>query len=177
MMRLNRQVGVGLVVIGVILLLARLTDVSFGEFGWPFFILIPGLILLAAAFGGRGVATLAVPGSIVTTIGLINFVQNATDSFETWAYAWALVVAAAGVGQYLQGYLTNNEGLKSRGAHTTWLGLLFFACFGVFFELFIFGGLGGGFVSRYLLPVLLVIAGVVLLWRQGVSGEVRTDRE
>src|SRR5690606_17065608 len=70
-MRDRKQViGIALVVLGLLLLLGRGLD--FGAMAWPFFVLIPGVIMLAVAFlGDRSSAALAIPGSIVTTIGLI----------------------------------------------------------------------------------------------------------
>jgi hypothetical protein len=43
-------------------------------------------------------------GGVVTMAGLVLLVQNATDRFETWAYAWTLVLlVGSGVGRWLLG--------------------------------------------------------------------------
>lgn len=48
--------------------------------------------------GGRSAAGLTIPGSIITTIGLLLLYQETFDHFESWAYAWALIPTAVGVG-------------------------------------------------------------------------------
>jgi hypothetical protein len=128
----------------------------------------PGIALLAWAFlGGRSSAGLAVPGSIVTMVGLVLFIQNVTNRFDTWAYAWGLIVAAVGVGTWLYGSLADKEKEMTDGARTAMVGLALFAGFGVFFEFVI--GLGGrsAVFGGWLVPVLLIAAGAALLfWRR-----------
>jgi hypothetical protein len=47
-------------------------------------------------------------------------VQHATDRFDTWAYAWTLVVlAGAGIGRWLVGMVSSRSDLAASGA---WLG-------------------------------------------------------
>jgi hypothetical protein len=79
-------------------------------------------------------------------VGLVLLVQNATDRFGTWAYAWTLVVLVGpGIGRWLAG----------------------FAVLAVFFEVVV--GLGGrwdGAASRYGLAAVLILAGLVLLGRR-----------
>ena len=164
MNRSNRGVGIALVVLGLIVLVAQWLDWS--TIGWPFFIIVPGAIMLAVAFLGRRDASgLAVPGTIVTTIGLILLVQSATDTFHTWAYAWGLVVAAVGFGAFLHAALRANEEEQRSSLRLAGVGLALFAGFGVFFELFIFGD-WAGWVWQYALPFALIAAGVVLLLRR-----------
>jgi hypothetical protein len=165
---MNRERGVGIVLIalGAIFLLGRFVDL--GAALWPLFVMAPGLALLAWAFlGGPGSAGLAVPGSIVTMVGLVLLIQNATGRFDTWAYAWGLIVASVGVGTWLYGSLANKEKEMTDGARTAMVGLALFAGFGVFFEFVI--GLGGRspVLGGWLVPVLLIAAGAALLfWRR-----------
>ena len=165
---MNRQRGVGIVLIalGAIFLLGRFVDL--GAALWPLFVMAPGIALLAWAFlGGRSSAGLAVPGSIVTMVGLVLFIQNVTGRFDTWAYAWGLIVAAVGVGTWLYGSLADKEKEMTDGARTAMVGLALFAGFGVFFEFVI--GLGGrsAVLGGWLVPVLLIAAGAALLfWRR-----------
>jgi hypothetical protein len=43
-------------------------------------------------------------GGVVTMAGLVLGVQNATDRFDTWAYAWTLVLLVGpGTGRWLVG--------------------------------------------------------------------------
>ncbi len=163
-----QRVGMALIAIGVLFVLARSLNFDLGDVGWPFFILVPGLVLLAVALRGPESANLAVPACIVSTVGLILLAQNATGRFETWAYAWALLPAAAGLGQLIQGNVSANEGLRTRGRRDLLRGLGLFAAFALGFELFIFGGLGA-VSSSVLIPILLIALGLFLLrpWRRG----------
>lgn len=158
----QRRTGVILVVLGAIFLLARF---GWGGFAWPLFVIVPGVVLLLLALvGPRSSSGLAVPGAIVTTVGLILAVMDATGTYHAWSYAWGLVLAAVGVGSFLQSSIEHDvpgqrEGLKQAG-----LGLALFAGFGVFFELLIFGG-GFRGTAGWLLPAILILAGAWMLWR------------
>ncbi len=157
----DKIIGIALIVLGALFLIGR--GVDFGRFGWPIFVLLPGIILLASAFmGRREAAGLAVPGAIVTTIGLIMFVLNGTDRWEAMSYCWALIVAGAGAGNFIFGALTQDHARERDGLRTVYIGLLLFAVFGVFFEFIIFDGFGG--VGRWLIPLVLIGAGVYMLF-------------
>jgi hypothetical protein len=164
-MRRETVIGVILIALGALFLVARAIDGP--GIAWPLFVLVPGVALLAWSFvGGRQVTALAVPGAIVTTVGLILFVQNLTASFETWAYAWALVLASVGVGTWLHGVLTQDDGKQRDGVRTTTVGLALFAGFGVFFQFIVFGDLLGSWVGQWLVPLALIGVGAALLLRQ-----------
>ena len=157
----DKTLGIALIVLGGLFLLARVTDL--GQFAWPLFVLVPGVLLLGAAFlGRRESAALAVPGAIVTTIGLILFLLNATNRWEAWSYCWALIVAGVGAGNFVYGALTQDNARERDGLRTVYVGLTLFAVFGVFFEFIIFGGFSG--VLRWLLPLVLIGFGVYLLF-------------
>jgi len=164
----NQGIGIVLIVLGILVLVGR--GVDLGAVAWPFFVILPGVVLLAIAFlGNREAAGLAVPGSIVTTIGLILFVQNLGGYFESWAYAWALITAGAGFGVFLHGALTHDEARERQGMRLVTLGLVLFAAFGAFFEFFVFDGWARGWIGRWLLPLALILAGVLLLARRGAG--------
>jgi hypothetical protein len=162
--------GLILIVVGALFLVNRLVDGA--ALAWPLFVVLPGIALLAWAVVGRNEAAgLAVPGSIVTTVGLILFIQNATNTFETWAYAWALVLASVGVGNWLYGVLSDRAQRQREGIRTAILGLALFAGFGVFFQFIVFGGAMGSWLGQWFLPLALIAAGVYLLYRrQGERG-------
>ncbi len=165
----NQRLGAALIAIGSALLLFRL----FGwTFGWPLFIVLPGAALLVAAtLGGRSASALFIPGGIITTVGLILLVQNATDRFESWAYAWALVPASVGVGMMLYGRRTGSHERVRQGRRLAGVFAAVFGVAAVFFEGFIFGDLFGTWFFRTALPLLLIAAGAFLLLRErgGVS--------
>ena len=159
----NQHIGVALVGLGLLILFFRFFS---WVIGWPLFILVPGVALLsAAAFGGRTSSTLFIPGSILTTIGSIFFVQNATDYFESWAYMWALIPASVGVGLMLHGERSGNPELVGQGRRLAGIFAAVFLVAAIFFEAFIFGDLLGTWLFRTALPLVLIAAGVFLLLR------------
>src|SRR6476660_4425916 len=97
--------GAMLIALGFVFLLRRFVDfAAWDGLIWPFFIIGPGLFLFVAMFvGGRGAGRLAVPASVVTTIGVILLCQSIFDRFDTWAYAWALFPTAVGFGTAIAG--------------------------------------------------------------------------
>jgi hypothetical protein len=159
--------GAVLIVVGVLFLAQQLLGLDLGRYGWPLFVLVPGLALLAAfALGGRGAAGLAVPGCVVTTVGLVLLVQNTFDLWTTWAYAWGLIVAAVGLGLVLQGERLEQPRVVRTGFGLLEGGVLAFVVFGIFFELIIDPSRSGA--ARGLIgPLLLVGIGLYVLLRSG----------
>lgn len=162
----NQIAGIVLIVVGVLFLFGRgLSGIDFGRLAWPFFVLVPGLLLLGSAFfGGRKSAHLALPGSIVSSIGIILLVLNVTDYWQAWAYCWSVIIVGVGIGNLLYGSLSNDHLREQDGIRTIYVGLTLFAVFGAFFEFLIWGGFGG--TLRWLLPVLLIGGGLYLLLRK-----------
>jgi hypothetical protein len=117
---------------------------------------------------GRLGEVLAMVGGVVTMAGLVLGVQNATDRFDTWAYAWALVVlVGAGVGRWLVGVVRGRAELAASGGWLIAAGLVALVVFAAFFEVVV--GIGGrpvGSAGRYGLAALLIVAGLVLLGRR-----------
>jgi hypothetical protein len=129
--------GLVLVVIGALALLGRALSIDILGLGWPLFVLIPGIVMFAGgvAIGGRAGLGLAVPGGIVTMVGVVLSAQAATGLWATWAYAWALV-APGGVGLafLVYGLLTRQPDLARNGIPILLTGLGLFVAFGLFFE-------------------------------------------
>jgi hypothetical protein len=107
-------------------------------------------------------------GGVVSVNGLVLLVQNATDRFDTWAYAWTLVlVVGPGLGRWLVGVVRGRGDLAASGAWLVAGGLAGFGVLAVVFEVVI--GIGGrpvGSAGRYGLAVLLIGAGLVLVGRR-----------
>jgi hypothetical protein len=163
-----------LVLLGIAVGLGQALELDVGEVGWPFFVIVPGLGLL-----GLGLATprrlgevLATVGGVVTMVGLVLLVQNATDRFETWAYAWALVfLVGAGFGRWLVGTVRGRRELAASGGWLIGAGLVAFLAFAVFFEVVVgIDGHRSGAASRYALAALLILAGLGLLGRRLLAG-------
>jgi hypothetical protein len=129
--------GLVLVVIGGLALLGRALSIDILGLGWPLFVLIPGIVMFAGgvAIGGRAGLGLAIPGGIVSMVGIVLSVQAATGLWATWAYAWALV-APGGVGLafVVYGLITHQPDLARNGVPILLMGLGLFVAFGLFFE-------------------------------------------
>jgi hypothetical protein len=160
-------VGGLLILVGVLWLLSEALDIDVWSAGWPFFVIVPGVAGLASGLAGRGGLGAAVPGSVVTVLGLLLLYQNATGHWESWAYAWALV-APGGVGAalLLTGMRTGDDEMQARGVAvlTTALGL-FAAGFVVFEVLIGVSGRDFGVGADIVLPSLLIGVGGYLVVR------------
>ena len=159
-----------LLLLGILVLVGQALDLDLGRVGWPVFVVVPGLGLLGLGLAatGRLGEVLAMVGGVVTMAGLVLLVQNATDRFETWAYAWTLVLlVGAGIGWLLVGLVRGRRDLVTGGGWLIGAGLAGFLCFAVLFEVVIgIGGHRGGPAGRYTLAALLILAGLGLLGRR-----------
>ena len=168
--------GVLLVAVGGTLLIVRLTDIGIDGDAWPLWIVVPGLALLVAsvAVPARGGLGLAIAGSIVTTVGLILWVQDTYDLYGTWAYAWALVApTAAGVGTLLYGVVKGDGDLVGNGLRMALVGLALFTGFALFFEGVV--GLSGEPIAGFddVLPFMVIGIGALLVVLSVVGGGER----
>jgi hypothetical protein len=159
--------GAILIAIGVLFFVGQLVDFfNWGDF-WPFIIIGVGVVFFAGMIlGGKSAGPLAIPASIFSGIGLILLVQNALGLWETWAYAWALIVASVGAGIAIYGYLSDKPESVKSGWETLRAGLTLFLVFGIIMEfIFSFTGVSGR-QNQLLLAVLLVALGVLqFVWR------------
>jgi hypothetical protein len=157
--------ALGLIALGMVLLL------GVGVF-WPLFILAPGLAFLAIAHsGGRGTASFAVPGMIILGTGTLLFFQNLTGYWASWSYAWTLYGVFLGLGIILMGELMDDPSLPKVGRGFVKAGVAAFVVFAFLMELVF--NVGGG---AWLLPVLLIAAGLVLIART-LAGRGRAKRK
>jgi hypothetical protein len=170
--RLGWETALGglLLLLGIVVLLGQALDLDLGRIGWPFFVIVPGLALLGLGLAtpGRPGELLATVGGLVTMAGLVLLVQNSTDRFDTWAYAWTLVILVGpGIGRWLLGVVRGRGDLAATGGWLMAAGLVGFLVLAAFFEVVI--GIGGrpvGSAGRYGLAALLILAGLVLLGRR-----------
>lgn len=158
--------GIILIGFGVVFLLDEFLNVDVWHYAWPFLILVAGLLCFAMMMlRGREAARLAIPGSILSMLGLIFVYQNTFDQFQTWSYVWTLIFPTAiGIGLYLEGRWSNRPDLIASGFQMTRIGLIMFVIFAAFFELFVnLSGLFREDVGRFAFPVLLILVGVLLI--------------
>ncbi len=162
-------VGAVLVACGLLFFLAQVLQISLWGLIWPFFIIVPGLVFfLAMMLGGESAGPLAIPGSIVTMLGLLLFYQNLFNHWESWAYAWALVFpTAVGIGLIISGTWAGRPGTVAVGRQWARVGLIIFAVAGVFFELII--GISRHGPARLVWPLVLVGGGAYLLLRHAAT--------
>ena len=163
-------IGLALVAIGVAALAIREYDINFlphfGTWGWPFFVIVPGLVLLGASFvlpRPRGIG-LAIAGAVVTAVGGLLLYQSQSGHWESWAYAWALLPAAAGVALIGYGLFASDRGMRTTG---TWLAGIAGAVFlvGAWFFEGLFSGDARFIDAGNWWPVAVIALGVVLaLW-------------
>jgi hypothetical protein len=171
-------VGVLLIFLGAVFLTLQFLQIKFWADWWPIAIIGVGLLFfIAMLVSGKGGGPLAIPGSVIVMVGLILLFHNTFGFWETWAYAWTLLIFAAGIGINIFGRYTGQEKVRHSGAVVARLGLLLFVIFAIFFELFI--GLSGVFDGSSLLwPLLLILVGVyMLLARSGLFSALFSRRK
>jgi len=166
------------IVLAVTLIAAGIVILAVRRFGgtaealWPFFIIIPGVALAALATTGSWLSkTAAATGAVIAGIGVILWLQELTDYYQSWAYAWALLPAFAGVGLFVVGYRQNDETTQATARGLMQWGGAGFVVLAIAFETLIFHErvIFGG----WLLPLLLIAAGAFLLF--GTPGRTKPE--
>jgi hypothetical protein len=152
---------------------------AIGDAGWPFFLIIPGVILMVVSvipIPPRGVG-FAVAGTIVTTVGAVLFYQEATGHWESWAYVWALVgPGAAGLGMLVYGLLFRQRDLVLVGARLVAIAAAIFVAGFWFFETVFATGRAPIDLGIWW-PVVIIAAGVAALLAGAVfRGRGTNDR-
>lgn len=163
--------GTILIVFGL-LTLARnfLPLIDWGSI-WPFAIIgLGALFFLAMVAGGKQAAAFAIPGSIISGIGLILLFQTITDRWESMSYFWALIILFVGMGIYIMGWYGGDQNQKRSGFGVMKVGFILFIIFGAFFELLVFSSF-----NNLIFPALLILLGLYLiLSRSGLFGGHRS---
>lgn len=157
-------IGAILLAIGVLTLVGQIVGPRWGGDLWPFIVIgLGAAFFVGMVVGGRTLGPLAVPGSIITGIGLILLVQNTFGLWETWSYSWALIICAVGVGLFIYGAWSNLPELRSSGLKVMEVGLILFVIFGLIFEaIFSISGVNIP-INGLFWPVLLIVLGLGML--------------
>ena len=134
----NWQLYLGLVLIltGGLFLADQFLSLHLMRFFWPLLVVIFGAsFILGMLMAGKRGAGLAIPGTIITITGLLLFIQNTFSLWVTWAYAWALLISATGLGLLIMNSYFNRLGLRRVAGIIIGIGLTLFVLFGVLFEI------------------------------------------
>jgi len=163
--------GALLIGFGLLSLMGRIFQNLDWGFLWPFIIIGFGGLFFVAMFAvGKGGAAFAIPGSIVSGVGLVLLFQNITHHWEAMSYFWALIIMFVGVGIYIMGWYGEDANQKKSGLGVMKAGFILFIIFGMFFEM-IFSSF-----SNILFPILLIIlGGYLVLSRSGLFGRKHED--
>jgi O-antigen/teichoic acid export membrane protein len=164
-----------LIAVGLVFFVGQWLDVDWGAATWPFYVIAPGLALLAFGLTQRDGSGLTVAGSIVTIVGLLLLYQNATDHWESWAYAWALVgPGGSGLGMLLYGTRSGNRKMARQGFWQVLTAIGLFVAGFIFFEGII--GISGRRLPLpdWVLPAAVIGLGVLVLIR-GFTSRDRGD--
>ncbi len=153
--------GVVLILLGIWFLAVQFVpglNALFGfEMTWPLIIVAIGFLLLV--FGIlSGIPGMAIPACIVGGIGLLLYWQNATNNWESWAYAWTLILGFVGVGVMLNGLFGQDTRESLTGG--LWLVIISLVLYAIFASF-----LGGPSIVGQYWPVLIIALGVLLLVR------------
>lgn len=123
---------------------------------WPLIIVAIGGMFLVGAL--LGTAELAIPGSILTGLGLIFYYQNLSGNWGSWAYVWTLIPGFVGLGMIIAGTLDKtNQTMRREGGRLLIISSVMFLIFGTFFNL------SWGLFQYW--PLLLIGGGLWLLVR------------
>jgi hypothetical protein len=160
----NFLIGIMLLLLGGFFLLDQFLSFDFGQYFWPFFIIIPGVVIFAYSTRlseGKGEG-LAIFGGMITATGSLLLIQSITGWWASWAYAWSLIAPTSiGLSMMLRGTLIKEEKQVNEGKKLVKIGLIIFAAGFVFFELLI--GISGIRIGTLGGSIALVVAGILVI--------------
>jgi hypothetical protein len=170
--------GILLIGFGILALSGQLfREYHFWSYIWPLAVIGGGLLFFFGMFaGGKSLAALAIPGSIITVSGVMLLLQNLTGAWFTWSYGWTVTLASVGLGIFIMGAYQGDEHRRQSGLKVMKVGAALFILFAVFFEL-IFSR-HGLFGNSYAFPTLLILIGsYLLIARSGLFGKQKSSDE
>jgi hypothetical protein len=162
--------GTILIAFGLLALLRNVFPIFDWGSIWPLAIIGFGaLFFVVMVTGGKQAAAFAIPGSIISGIGLILLFQNITGRWESMSYFWALILMFVGLGIYIMGWYGGDVNQKRSGFGLMKTGFILFIIFGAFFELLVFSS-----YNNLIFPVLLILLGAYLILSR--AGLFRTKK-
>lgn len=161
MRRSNLWVGIIFILLGVFFLLNNFNILDFSIVSiisrfWPsLFFVLPGLAFHSLFFSGTNKdAGILVPGGILLTMGVVLQISVAFNAFDVM---WPGFIAAVAVGLFELYYFgSRDKVLLIPAGILGGLSLLFFSTFSM-------SRIFGGMFKQLFLPVVLIIAGLVVM--------------
>ncbi len=167
--------GAILIALGVLFLLGQFFNLLAWGFVWPFFLIAVGaLFFVGMLAGGKSMAGLAIPGTIIGVIGLILLFQYFTSYWTSWAYGWTIILMAVGLGIWIAGHWAGNPRQARAGVRVLEIGFVCFVVFGALFELLVFRN-GDSPWRQAFFPILLILTGLYLIARRTIQWPRPTD--
>ncbi len=165
-------VGGILIVLGILFLLGEQLNVDLARFGWPLYVVAPGVALMAFGLTQARGSGLTIAGSTVSIVGLLLLYQNAADDWQSWAYVWPLVgPGGSGMGMLLYGTRSRDTKMARGGFGQIVVALGLFVAGFVFFE-GVLGISGNRFpFPSWALPVAVIGLGLAVLVRGLMRGQ------
>lgn len=158
--------GLILIGLGVFFLLDQLFNFMAWPLLWPLVVIgAGGLFFVGMLAGDKSAAALAIPGSIISAVGLTLLFQTLTGHWAAWSYGWTIIVMAVGVGIFIMGLRTGDLHRRQSGLRVAGVGFVLFVIFGSFFEILMFGA-GDSILRRVFFPALLIVLGLFLVVRR-----------
>jgi hypothetical protein len=162
--------GIVLILTGALFLADLFLPVSLMRDYWPGVVVLFGLtFIIGMLAAGKRRAGLAIPGTIISVIGLILLVQNLFDLWVTWTYAWGLIIVAVGLGMLIMNAYLKRDTIRRVAGLLIGIGLTLFVIFGVLFEL-VFQVRGADLYSGIFLGGGLVLLGLFAIFGRLIFG-------
>ncbi len=141
-----------------------LTNILHLTFEWPMWVMFAGAALLVIGLL-VGAPDMAIPACIVAGIGGILYYQNATNSWESWAYLWTLIPGFVGVGRILSGIIGGDFMASLReGLKLLLVCAILFTIFATIFNAWTIFGSYSAYVPialLFLLGIWLIVRGII----------------
>ena len=184
------NLGILLIIVGIVILALQYVRIDldwlpqrWAELSWPLHIIIPGLALFVVGLilpdrAGEGLSGF---GLVAAAVGTLLWYQDVTGTWASWAYAWALVLpAAGGIASIIHGTLHANWRHVRDGVGGLAFGLVAFVVLGYAFESWLgFEGFGLNRIAAWVPGVILLAVGVIVLFGgpPGERSSRRAERE
>lgn len=173
-------IGTLILVLGLVLLVGQVFSFNFSNIfqfwniPYPIYIIAFGIVFVVIGLlGHQNWVGFTIAGSIIGVTGAMLAFQDATHSYQTWAYLWALVFPGSiGLALLLQGFFTKQERQVKVGLRILGIALVLMLVGWSFFE----GALDlSGYhldrLTNFAGPILLMAIGAWLMLRRANSEE------